>query len=83
LFILLSLVECHYVIGSFNLWMSKGGHDILHWGGVDWQPKHITFGLFEATNISRQTLTINLIEILDTYELKRKIVIYVKDEGSN
>jgi len=63
--------------------MSKGGHDILHWDGADWQPKHITLGLFEATNISRQSLAINLIEISDTYELKRKIVIYVNNEGSN
>jgi len=63
--------------------MSKGGHDILHWDGADWQPKHITLGLFEATNISRQSLAINLIEILDTYELKRKIFIYDKNEGSN
>jgi hypothetical protein len=62
--------------------MSKG-HDILHWGGANWQPKHITLGLVEATNISRQTLAINLIQILDTYESKRRIVIYAKDEGSN
>ncbi len=63
--------------------MSKGGHDILHWGGANWQPNHITLGLFQATNISGQTLAINLIELLDIYELKRKIIIYVKDEGSN
>ncbi len=50
---------------------------------VDWQPKHITFGLFKATNISGQTLTINLTELLDIYGLRRKIVVYVEDEGSN
>jgi len=45
--------------------------------------KHITFGLFEATNASGQTLARNLIELLKTYELKKKIVAYVKDEGSS
>jgi hypothetical protein len=63
--------------------MSKVGHDILHWGGVDWQPKHTTLSFFEAINISGQTLTKILTELLDTYELKRKIVVYIKDEGSN
>jgi hypothetical protein len=67
--------------------MSKGGHDIftlvIKFLGVDWQPKHITLGLFEATNISGQTLVRNLIELLNTNELKKKNVAYVKDEGSN
>ncbi len=57
--------------------------DMIFCIGADWQPNHITLGLFQATNISGQTLTINLIELLDIYELKRKIIIYVKDEGSN
>jgi hypothetical protein len=26
---LLALVECHSKIASFDLWMSKGGHDIF------------------------------------------------------
>ncbi len=44
----------------FDLWMSKGEHDILalviNFLGVDWQPKHITFHLFKATNTNGQTL---------------------------
>jgi len=40
-------------------------------------------GLFEATNITRQTLIKNFTNLLDTYELKKRIVAYVKDEGSN
>jgi len=43
--------------------------------------KYITLGLFYAINIHGQTLTINLIELLDSNELKREIVTYVKDEG--
>jgi hypothetical protein len=29
LYVLLALIECHYVIISFDLWMSKVGHDIF------------------------------------------------------
>ncbi len=36
-----------------------------------------------ATNINRQNLTINLIKLLNVYELRKKIVAYVKDEGFN
>jgi hypothetical protein len=27
--VLLALIECHSTIASFDLWMSKGGHDIF------------------------------------------------------
>jgi hypothetical protein len=29
---------------SFDLWMSKGAHDVFVL--VDWKPKYVTFGLF-------------------------------------
>ncbi len=51
--------------------------------GVDWQLKHITLGLFEPIDISGQTLAKNLIELLDSYASRKKIIVYVKDEGSN
>jgi hypothetical protein len=44
---------------------------------------HITFGLFELIDISGQTLASNLTKLLNTYELRRKIGVYVKDEGFN
>jgi hypothetical protein len=31
LYVLLVLVEYHFAIANFDLWMSKVGHDILHW----------------------------------------------------
>ncbi len=49
----------------------------------DWQPKHITFGLFEPINTIGQTLAKMLTKLLDNYTLRRNIIIYVKDEGSN
>ncbi len=67
--------------------MSKGAHDvfafIINFLKGDWQPKHVTLGLFEITNISKKTLAKNLIEIFKKYNLKKKIIIYVKDEKSN
>jgi len=47
----------------------------------DWYPKHGTLGVFEAINTSRKTLGINLIELLQKYNLKKNIVAYVKNEG--
>jgi len=31
LYVLLVIEKCHSTTTSFNLWMSKIGHDILHW----------------------------------------------------
>jgi hypothetical protein len=56
--------------------------DINFWGTA-WQPKNVTFGFFEATNISSQILAIKLINTLEKYNLKKKLVAYVKGEGSN
>jgi hypothetical protein len=39
--------------------------------------------LFEAIQITRQTLANNLTKLLDQYGLRNKIIAYVKDEGSN
>jgi hypothetical protein len=68
--------------------MSKGAHDVfalvINLLGFDWRPKHIIIlGFFEVFEIIRQTLTKLLIHFLDEYGLKKKIMTYVKDEGSN
>jgi hypothetical protein len=67
--------------------MSKAKHDIftlmIKFLKDDWQPKHITLGLFEPTNTRRQTLAKNLTKLLDSYALRKKIIPYFKDEGSN
>jgi hypothetical protein len=52
-YVLPKLVECYSTTTSFYLWMSKGTHHIfvlvINFLGVDWQPKHITIGLFKAS----------------------------------
>ncbi len=82
-----TLASCHSIIINFDLCMSKGGHDIftlmIKFFGVNWQPKHITLELFEATNFIGQTLIKILTNLLDIYELRKKIITYVKDEGFN
>jgi hypothetical protein len=43
----------------------------------------LIFGLFEAIKTIGQTLANNLTKLLDQYRIKKKIIAYVKDEGSN
>jgi hypothetical protein len=42
LYVLPILPKCHYATTSFDLWISKGGHDgftlVINFLGVDWQP---------------------------------------------
>jgi hypothetical protein len=42
-----------------------------------------TLVFFEPIDTIRQILAKTLIELLDNYALKRKIIAYIKDEGSN
>jgi hypothetical protein len=46
------LNDYSYVTASFDLWMSKGAHYVfvlvIFFLGFEWNPKHVTFGLFEA-----------------------------------
>ncbi len=71
LFVLSALAECYFSTTSFDLWMFKGAYDVfalvIKFLNSDWQPKHVTLGLFEATKTSRQTLAKSLIELLDKY----------------
>jgi hypothetical protein len=72
---------------NFGLWMSKGAYEVfaivINFLSNDWQPKHVSIGLFEATKATNQTLAKNLTKLLDKYGLRKKIIAYVKDKGSN
>jgi hypothetical protein len=39
--------------------------------------------LFEATKIIGQTLARSMTKLLDKYSLRKNMIVYVKDEGSN
>jgi len=87
MYVLPLLNDCSCAITSFDLWMSKGAHVVfvlaIFFLGSNWKPKYVTLGLCEAAEITGQALARSLIELLDAYGLKNKIITYVKDEGSN
>jgi len=86
LYVLLALAECYSIIVSFDLWMFKGANDVfalvIIFLSNDRQPKHVIISLFEKTKITGQALE-SLTKLLDKYGLRRKIILYVKDEGYN
>jgi hypothetical protein len=47
------------------------------------KPKQVILSLFEDVETTRQALARNLIDILDAYGLRNKIITYVKDESLN
>jgi hypothetical protein len=71
-------------IVSFDLWMSKGAYDIfalaINFLDENWQLEKVTIGFFEAIEKTSQILARNLKEFLNSYELSKKIIVYVKDE---
>ncbi len=86
-YVLLLLNDCSCVTTNFELWMSKGAHDVfilvIYFLGSNWKPKHVTLGFFETVKTTREALAKNLIELFNAYGLRNKIIAYVKDEGSN
>jgi hypothetical protein len=54
-YVLLLLNDCNCVIANFDLWMSKGAHDVfvlaINFWGFDWKPKHVAFGLFKMLKL--------------------------------
>jgi hypothetical protein len=66
------LKTCYFAITSFDLWMSKGTHDVFalminFLGGMDLQP-------IEANETKGHVLAINLIQLLGHYNLRKKII---------
>jgi len=86
-YVLPKLSQCVSTTASFDLWMSKGAYYIfalvINFLDGNWKPNKVTIGLFETTKTIGQTLARNLNELLDSYNLRKKIIIYVKDEGAN
>jgi hypothetical protein len=69
--VLPTLAKSNFAITSFDLWLSKGTHDIfaflINFLGANWQLKHIMLGHFKVVNISYN---------------EKKIISYMKDEDS-
>jgi hypothetical protein len=86
-YVFLALEDCCFATTNFDLWMSKGACDVfalvINFLNSDLQPKHVTIGLFEVREITGQTLVKNQTKLWDKYGLKKRIIVDVKDEGSN
>jgi hypothetical protein len=59
------------VITSFDLWMNKSAFDtfalMINFLTLDWEPKHVTIGLFEAKCITRINLICQLQVLFEEY----------------
>jgi hypothetical protein len=86
-YVQLELVECLTTICAFDLWMSKRAFEIfamiVNFLSTNWEPNHITIGLFEANDMNGAIMVVKFKHVLDKFALMHKIVAYVKDKGSN
>ncbi len=86
-YVLTKFKQFYFAIVSFDLWMSKGAHVVfalvIKFLNEKWLSQHIIIGLFKANETTKRALARNLIELLDQYDLRKKIVTYVKGEGAN
>jgi len=82
-----TFANCISATCTFDLWMSKGAHDVfvvvVNFMSNKWEAKHITIKLFEVSNFSDIAIVPRLQQLLDKFFLTQKILAYVKDEGSN
>ena len=78
---------CCTITATFDLWMSKGAQDtfclVINFLTTDWEPKHIIVGFFEAHDTTGAGLAIQLRVLLEKFGLTKKVICYVKDEGTN
>jgi ubiquinone biosynthesis protein Coq4 len=68
-----TLAKCLTTTYNFDLWMSKGAHDVfvvvVNFLSTIRKPKHITIGLFEVSNTSGAAMVMTLKQILDKFGL--------------
>jgi hypothetical protein len=83
--IVMPTLESYLTTSSFDLWMSRFGHDtfvfVINFINSHWVPCHVTVGLFEATNTFGVTMVAQVKELLSFYNLLEKLIAYAKDEG--
>lgn len=72
---------------TFDLWMLRTEVDILclvvNFIDSDWEPRHITLGTYKTSYIGRATLAIIVKMLLSNFHLTDKVILCVKNEGSN
>ncbi len=64
--------------------MNKGAFDtfalVINFLTLDWEPKHVIIGLFEAKGTSGVSL-VDQLQTMFEYKLINKIICHVKDES--
>jgi len=73
---------------ALDLWMFVGAHDVfvvaVNFMSNNWlKPKNVVVGLFDVTNIIMAVVVPKFWALLHKFSLKKKIVMYFKDKGSN
>ncbi len=80
-----ALANCISPTCTFDLWMSKGVHDVfvvvVNFLSSKWEAKHITITLFEMSNTSGVAMAPRIQQLLKKFSLTQKIFANVKDEG--
>jgi hypothetical protein len=86
-YVLPALALADTVTITFDLWQSRAGHDtftmVVNFVDKEWEPKHVTIGLFECQKTSGAALAEIVKPLLKNFHLHDKVIAYVKDEGSN
>ncbi len=84
---MLALESCITTIISFDLWMSKSGHDtfalVINFINSHWVPCHVIVGLFEANDTFGVVMATQVKELLSCYNLLDILIAYMKDKGGN
>jgi hypothetical protein len=84
-YVLPSLTLCVTCTTSFNLWMSRGGHDtfvmVVIFINNLWEPTHVTLGIFKVHNIIVASMANQVRILLNSFCLLDKVIAYVKDKG--
>jgi hypothetical protein len=84
-YVILTLDSYVTTIASFDLWMFRSRHDtfvlVINFINSLWVPYHVIVGLFEATDMSRVAMVMQIKDLLSSYNLQNKLIVYVKNEG--
>jgi len=75
------------IIATSNLWINKGAFNtfalVINFLTLDWKPKLVTIGLFEAKGSFRVNLVGQLQVLFKKYKFTNKIICYTKYESTN
>jgi hypothetical protein len=81
------LGSCITLTTSFDLWMSRFGHDtfalVINFINSHWVPCHVGVGFFEAIDTFGIAMVTQLKKLLLSYNLLDKLITYMKDKRGN